>query len=255
MGVAIINPSYAARPDNSGLALMRYAGHADIDLIGRKLSIPVDVNLFTDRTRRGAGIFAPTELDFIGGVTTTHAVARGADLEVGARAEHDRPIDRPGVSQTYADVRARLLYSLGKIWPGLAHDLVEGDLSGYATLGWFAVNQTYFARPDNTGLAFLRYVGHAELSVVKDHLSLGLDATMFSDRQAKNPIAPSELDLTYEVILRRDPFELHLAYERDMPLDRPGLVQSFAYALLVFDFDLRHDVLQPFESRGTIVSP
>jgi hypothetical protein len=126
MGVAIINPSYAARPDNSGLALMRYAGHADIDLIGRKLSIPVDVNLFTDRTRRGAGIFAPTELDLIGGVTTTHAVARGADLEVGARAEHDRPIDRPGVSQTYADVRARLLYSLGKIWPGLAHDLVEG---------------------------------------------------------------------------------------------------------------------------------
>src|SRR5687768_9957225 len=59
-GSALINPTYAARPDNTGKALFRYAAHADIDLIGRRLSIPLDVNLFTDRERRGAGIFAPT---------------------------------------------------------------------------------------------------------------------------------------------------------------------------------------------------
>src|SRR5262249_38663809 len=61
LGTAIINKSYAARPDNTGLALFRYAGHADVDLIGRKLSIPIDVNFFTDKTQKGLRIFRPSE--------------------------------------------------------------------------------------------------------------------------------------------------------------------------------------------------
>src|SRR5262245_11490893 len=47
-GVALVNPSYAARPDNTGHALVRFAPHIDFDLIGTRLSIPVDVNLFSD---------------------------------------------------------------------------------------------------------------------------------------------------------------------------------------------------------------
>src|SRR5690348_6531460 len=43
IGAALYNKSYAARPDNTGLALFRYALHADMDLIGRRLSIPIDV--------------------------------------------------------------------------------------------------------------------------------------------------------------------------------------------------------------------
>jgi hypothetical protein len=255
LGTSLINETYAARPDNTGLALMRYAAHADVDLIGRKLSIPLDLNVFSDRTRRGALVFAPTELDVIAGLTTTNALAKGADLELGARVEHDAPVDRRGFTQTYGDLRARLLYSLAKVWPGLGDDLVDGDVSGWATLGWFALNPTYAARPDNTGIALFRYAGHGELSVWKDHVSLGFDATIFTDRDASNVIRPTELDATYEIIGRNDPFELHLAYERDMPLDRGGLVQSFVYLLLVFDFDFRHDVLDPLEKRGTIVSP
>jgi hypothetical protein len=49
LGAALYNPAYAARPDNTGLALMRYAGHRDVDLIGSRLSIPIDINTFTDR--------------------------------------------------------------------------------------------------------------------------------------------------------------------------------------------------------------
>ena len=60
LGVSVINRSYAARPDNTGLTLMRYAGHADVDLIGRKLSIPVDVNMFTDKTKQGLAVLAPS---------------------------------------------------------------------------------------------------------------------------------------------------------------------------------------------------
>ena len=254
LGVSLINPTYAARPDNTGLALFRYALHADIDLIGRKLSIPLDLNTFTDRERKGAAKLAPTEFDVITGLTTTWAIAKGADLELGSRVEHDRPVDRGGFTQTYIDARSRLLYSLAKIWPSLGRDLVDGDIAGYATLGWFAFNPTYAARPDNTGLALLRYVAHTELSVWHDHWSVGLDGTFFTDRH-ESPVAPTELDLTYEAIGRLDPWEVHVAYERDMPIDRSGLVQSFLYMLIVYDFDLQKDVLQPLESRGAISSP
>jgi hypothetical protein len=247
LGVAVVNPTYAARPDNTGLALMRYAGHVDIDLIGRQLSIPLDVNLFSDRERSGVGRkVAPSEIDFIGGVTTTNAIATGSDLEIGARVEHDRAIDfaRHPYTQTYADVRGRLLYSLAKIFPSLGRDLVRGDITGWGTLGWFAFNPTYAARPDNTGLALFRYAGHSEMSVWDDHIAIGLDLTFFSDRDAANVMRPTELDLTYEMILRVAHAELHIAYERDMPLDRRGLIQSFAYLLFVQSFDFRRDVLK-----------
>jgi hypothetical protein len=252
-GSALYNPTYAARPDNTGRALLRYAAHADVDLIGRKLSIPLDVNLFTDRERRGLGVFSPTELDLIGGLTSTWGAGPGA-LEFGARAEHDRPVDRGGFTQTYADVRARYLYSLARAAPGLGPALAGGDVSGWATLGWFAVNPTYAARPDNTGLALLRYGLHAELSAFDDLVSLGLDGTFFTDRRA-SAVRPSELDLTPEFIVRRAPFEVHLAYERDMPLDRGGLVQSFVYALGVWSFDLKHDEPPPLTERTHVVSP
>jgi hypothetical protein len=252
--VSIINRSYAARPDNTGLVLMRYAGHADIDLIGQRLSIPLDVNLFSDRLRPGFAKLAPTELDLIGGLTTTWPVGRGA-LELGARVESDRSLDHPSsASQQYADARARYLYSLSRYFPGLARALRDGDVSGWATLGWFAYNHTYFARPDNTGLAFLRYGLHAELSILADLVSFGLDATMFTDKQAANSLRPSELDLTPEIIFHRATFEVHVAWESDRPLDRGGLKQQFLYALGVWSFDLVSDTPRPLETRGEIQS-
>jgi hypothetical protein len=247
LGVAVVNPTYAARPDNTGLALMRYAGHVDVDLIGRLLSIPLDVNVFSDRERSGVGRkVSPSEIDLIGGVTTTNTLTTGSDLEIGARVEHDRAIDvvQHPYTQTYADVRARLLYSLAKIFPSLGRDLARGDISGWGTLGWFAINPTYAARPDNTGLALFRYAGHSELAVWDDHVAIGLDLTFFSDRDAANVLRPSEIDATYEMILRVAQSELHVAYERDMPLDRGGLVQSFVYLLFVQSFDFRRDLLK-----------
>lgn len=261
LGSSIINKSYAARPDNSGVALMRYAAHGDLDLIGRKLSIPIDINMFTDRDRKNAAVFTPSEFDVIGGVTSTGTLTKGADLEIGARVEHDRTVDGrgndPKFSQTYSDVRARLLYSLGQVFPKLKDALIDGDVSGYATLGYFLVNPTYAARPDNTGSALFRYVAHTELSIYKDYFSIGIDGTFFTDRRQKplKALSPSELDFTYELIGRVEPFEVHLAYERDMPLDRGGKVQDFVYALLVYGFDFTHKSVAPLEQRGTIQSP
>ena len=243
LGLSIYNPTYAARPDNTGLTLFRYAGHADVDLIGRRLSIPIDVNMFTDRTAVGfARKLVPSELDFITGLTTTWRLGPGA-IEGGARFEIDLPLDRGGYvspparqNQKYGDVRARYLYSIGAIAPGLGPALRGGDVKGYLTLGWFAINETYFARPDNTGLALFRYGVHTEISSWDDHLALGLDAVMFTDKQAENVFRPSELDFTPELIGRFSRYELHLAYERDMPVDRGGLVQQFVYLLAVVSF-------------------
>lgn len=183
IGVSVYNPSYAARPDNTGHALMRYLAHADVDLVGQRLSIPIDLNVFSDRDRKGALMFGPTELDTIGGLTSTWQLGKGA------------------------------------LW-----------------------NPTYAARPDNSGNALFRYALHGEVSFLDSHAGIALDGTTFTDRQTK-AVRPSELDLTPELVGRWDPFELHLAYERDMPLDElgatPGYVQSFVYALAVWSFDFR----------------
>lgn len=261
LGVSLYNPSYAARPDNSGLALLRYALHLDVDLLGRKLSVPIDVNSFTDRTQHGPAKLTPSELDVIGGLTSTWRLGPGA-LEVGSRVEHDAPADRkgtaPGFTQTYVDARARYLLSLSTVDPRAAAALANGDLSGWMTLGLFAVNPTYAARPDNSGIALVRYGAHVELSILGDRLALGLDATMFTDRDRPGAakLVPSELDATPEIVGRLAPFELHLAYERDMPVDSrgsvPGYSQSFVYALLAWGFDLVSDVPVPAGERWNV---
>jgi hypothetical protein len=239
LGVSLYNPTYAARPDNTGLTLFRYAGHADVDLIGHRLSIPIDVNMFTDRLAHGfARKFVPSELDVIAGVTTTWRLGPGA-LEAGARYEVDTALDHGGYKaqepasdkQRYADVRARWLYSTAAIFPGVGPALRGGDVRGWGTLGWFAINNTYFARPDNTGLALFRYALHVEISGLDDHVALGLDAIMFTDKLSSNRFRPSELDFTPELIARFARYEVHLAYERDMPVDQGGLVQQFIYLL------------------------
>jgi hypothetical protein len=242
-GVSLYNPTYAARPDNTGLTLFRYAGHADVDLIGRRLSIPIDVNMFTDRTAIGFGRkLVPSELDIITGLTSTWRLGPGA-LEGGARFEIDMALDRGGYpsppstgSQKYGDVRARYLYSLAAIAPGIAPTLRGGDVRGYFTLGWFAINNRYYARPDNTGLALFRYAAHVEVSGFDDHFAIGLDAILFTDKQAANVFRPSELDFTPELIARFSRYEVHLAYERDMPVDQGGLVQQFIYLLASVSF-------------------
>lgn len=243
LGVSLYNPSYAARPNNTGHALMRYLAHWDIDLVGEKLSIPLDLNMFSDRDRHGALVLSPTELDVIEGLTSTWELGTGA-VEFGARGEIDAPLDTLGgsYSQGYVDVRTRYLFSLAQVSPSVRSSLGGGDVSGWATLGVFAFNPTYAARPDNSGNALLRYALHVETSFLDDHMAIGVDGTTFTDRQT-NVVRPSELDFTPELIGRLDPFEVHLAYERDMPIDGlgsdPGYVQSFVYLLGLWSFDIR----------------
>jgi hypothetical protein len=235
-GAALYNPTYAARPDNSGLMLGRIAPHFDVDLIGSRLSVPIDLNVFTDRQRAGLGKIAPSELDVIGGLTTTWPIGPSA-LEVGARFERDMPVDKRSLTQSYADLRVRWLGSLAAIDPDVPAALDGGDLTGHLALGVFGYNPSYASRPDNSGLALFRYQTHVELSAWNGHLLLGVDATMFTDRR-ENALRPSELDLIFDLGTRIKVVDLHLAYERDMPVDRAGLVQQLLLLYATWGFEI-----------------
>lgn len=235
-GAAVFNPTYAARPDNTGHALLRLAPHLDIDLIGSRLSIPIDINFFSDRDRSGIGKIGPSEFDFISGVTSTWPIGPTA-LELGLRGEGDFPVDRGSKTQSYMDARARWLYSLGAFAPKLKDALAGGDIGGAVTLGWFAINPSYAARPDNSGRALLRYGLHVSISYT-ERFFFAFDAAFFTDRR-ENAVSPSECDITPELGAQIiDGLTVHLAYERDMPIDRGGLKQHFILLFLTWDFSL-----------------
>src|SRR5205085_1494982 len=104
------------------------------------------------------------------------------------------------------------------------------------------------------GKALFRYGLHSELSLFDDVVSFGLDGVCFTDRET-NALRPSELDFTPELILHWAPFELHVAYERDVPVDRSGATQTYAYSLVIWNFSLQGAPAAPFESRGQVLSP
>ena len=104
------------------------------------------------------------------------------------------------------------------------------DLNWGYSIGIAPWNPTYAARPDNTGRALLKYGAYAEL--MYGHFGLGMTTGMFTDRYQPEWMLPSELDLTPSVIFKYDVYDFRVSYERDMPIDRGGMVQQYLY--LVF---------------------
>lgn len=155
---------------------------------------------------------------------------------------------------------ARALDKQGSAHGGSVEGAEGGfNVSGSLMAGVSLYNPSYAARPDNTGLAFLRYGARTELSLLDDLISVAVDTTFFTDRHASR-LRPSELDLTPEIIGHLAPFEVHLAYERDMPLDdrgltRKGLTQQFVYLMGVWSFDIKKAPTAPLLDRGQLISP
>jgi hypothetical protein len=261
LGVMPVNPSYAARPDNSGLALLRAGGHADVDVLGAKLFAPLDVNMFTDRCAPNP--VRPSEIDMIFGIATAWPLA-GGQVELGTRVEQDRGIDGNarlkscnvgtgvGNVQTYADVRLRYAFALGDWFPGLRPALGDGDVSGWLTFGWFAINPvhgsgenataSYYARPENSGAALFRYVGHLGVSFWKKRLALVVDTNFFTDKEAPSKVRPSELDFTVEAVATAGSFDFHVGYERDMPVDTGGFNSGFVQQMMMITGGWSFDV-------------
>jgi hypothetical protein len=182
----VSNPSFAARPDNTGLVGLRHMLHLETVLYQQYLTFYTDQNFFSDRE---TGWIRLSEWD--GTYAFTGVVNRfGWRLQ----CERDAPIDRSGIKQVYADALVTASFQAVQDLPGWRHLLPNQNLTAYAGAGWLFHNSNYFARPDNTGRALFRYVAHADLDLYKNKVVLYGDMNFFTDRDAGNQAKPSELD-------------------------------------------------------------
>jgi hypothetical protein len=227
----VSNPTFAARPDNTGLVGLRHMLHLETDLYKQYLTFYTDQNFFSDRTK---GWIELSEWD--GTFALTGLVDRfGWRIQY----ERDAPLDRSGTKQIYADTLLTSRFQATEDlswWKGI---FPNQNLTAYAGAGWLFHNSNYFARPDNTGEALFRYVAHADLDLYKNRVVLYGDMNLFTDREAENKLNPTELDWIIGLALRfREDMEISVYREQDQPLDKPGLVQKYVAVQLRYSFDV-----------------
>lgn len=229
-GVFAHNPSFAARPDNTGLVGLRHMLHLETDLYKQYLTFYTDQNFFSDRTN---GWIELSEWD--GTYALTGVVGH---LSWRVQYERDTPIDRKGLAQAYADGLVTAKFQAVQDFPVWRRLLPNQNLTAYAGAGWLFHNTNYFARPDNTGRALFRYVAHADFDLYKNKVVLYGDVNMFTDRQADNQVNPTELDWIVGLAVRWRTSEVAVYLEQDQPLDRPGLVQKYVAVQYRMSFDV-----------------
>lgn len=235
-GAFVDNPSFAARPNNTGLVGMRHMLHLETDLYKQYLTFYTDQNFFSDRTD---GWITLSEWDST--VAFTGLVNRfGWRLQY----ERDAPIDRSGLKQAYADVLITGRFHAVQDLSWWRRTFPNQNLTAYAGAGWLFHNSNYFARPDNTGRALFRYIGHADLDLYKNRLVLYADMNFFTDREASNVMNPTELDWIIGIAVRWQRTELAVYREEDRPLDRSSLIQKYWAVQLRFSFDVPKRVLK-----------
>ncbi len=224
------NPTFAARPDNTGLVGLRHMIHLETDLYKDYLQFYTDQNFFSDREN---GWIRLSEWD------STYAFTGSID-RFGWRLQYERDagLDRRTLTQEYADVlvTARFVAVQDAGW--WRRTFPQQNLTAYAGAGWLFHNSQYFARPDNTGKALFRYVAHADLDLYKNKLVLYADANFFTDRKARNNANPTELDWIVGLAVRYRDTEMSLYLEEDRPLDRGGLIQKYVALQFRYSFDV-----------------
>lgn len=225
------NPTFAARPNNTGLVGMRYMLHLETDLYKQYLTFYTDQNFFSDRTN---GWIELSEWD------GTYAFTGVVDhFNWRLQYERDAPINpAQGLIQSYADglVTGKLQSAQDMAW--WRKLFPDQSLTMYAGAGWLFYNDSYFARPDNTGRALFRYVAHADLDLYKNKVVLYGDINMFTDRELSNKVKPTELDWIVGVALHWKNTEFAVYYEQDQPLDQSSLIQKYLAVQMRFSFDV-----------------
>ncbi len=223
------NPTFRARPNNTGLVGLRHMIHLETDLYKEYLQFYTDQNFFSDRND---GWIKLTEWD------ATFAFT-GAYNQWGWRLQYERdaPLDQSGLKQIYADGLITYNFSQANQYQWWQQRLPNQNLTFYMGGGWLFHNESYFARPDNTGRALFRYVAHADLDLYKNRVVLFVDTNWFTDREASNKLNPTELDWILGLALRWRNTELAVLHEQDVSLDRSGLTQRYTAIQLRYEFE------------------
>jgi hypothetical protein len=224
------NPTFAARPDNTGLVGLRHMLHLETDLYKQYLTFYTDQNFFSDRTK---GWIELSEWD--GTYALTGLVNR---FSWRIQYERDAPLDKSGTKQIYADVLGTVRFEADDDSAWWRRHLPHQNLTAYVGAGWLFHNSNYFARPDNTGRALFRYVAHADLDLYQNRVVLYGDMNFFTDREAGNQANPTELDWIVGLAVRWRDLEFSVYREQDQPLDRPGLVQEYWALQVRYAFDV-----------------
>jgi hypothetical protein len=236
----VSNPTFAARPDNTGLVGMRYMAHLEMDLYRQYLTFYTDQNFFSDRKN---GWIELSEWDM------TYALT-GLIGRWGWRIQYERdaPLDRSGLKQVYADVLATGNLHAADDFSWWRHYFPNQNLNAYAGFGWLFHNSNYFARPDNTGRALFRYVAHVDLDLYKNKVVLYGDTNFFTDRELNNKLKATELDWIIGLAFRfKDDYEVSVYREQDRSLDQPGtLIQEYWAVQLRFAFDVPKRLVRDF---------
>jgi hypothetical protein len=228
----VYNPTFTARPDNTGLVGMRYMAHLEADLYKQYLTFYTDQNFFSDRKN---GWIELSEWDM------TYALTGLID-RWGWRIQYERdaPLDRSGLIQAYADVLGTGNLHAAEDFSWWRRYFPHQNVNAYAGFGWLFHNSDYFARPDNTGRALFRYVAHIDIDLYKNRLVLYGDTNFFTDRELSNKVKPTELDWIVGLAFRfLDNYELSVYREQDRSLDKPGtLIQEYWAVQLRYSFDV-----------------
>src|SRR5437867_4459669 len=190
----VSNPTFAARPDNTGLVGLRHMLHLETDLYKQYLTFYTDQNFFSDRTK---GWIVPSEWD--GTYAFTGLIDRWSWR---LQYERDAPLDKSGIIQAYADTLLTSRFQAKQDFSWWQRTFPNQNLTAYAGAGWLFHNSNYFARPDNTGKALFRYVAHADLDLYKNRVVLYGDMNFFTDQEAGNKLNPTELDWIIGLALR-----------------------------------------------------
>lgn len=212
----LLNNSFTARPDNTGKAGSRYMLHLERDFLDHRVTLYTDNNFITDET---AGWLRFSEWDGTIGMTGP----LGNDFRWRLQYERDSSIDRSTLAQSYANVL------ITKMWDT---ELIDA----YIGTGGLFYNDSYFARPNNTGSALLNYVAHIDLHFFDDYLIPYADVNMFTDRTASNVFRPTELDWIVGIAFRQKNREIALFFEQDRSIDRVGMTQEYLAAQIRYAF-------------------
>ena len=242
----ISNPTFAARPDNTGLVGMRHMLHVETDLYKQYLTFYTDQNFFSDRRQ---GWIKLSEWD------GTYAFTGVID-HFGWRIQYERdsPLDKSGIKQAYGDALVTARYEAGEQSTWWKEHFPDQNLTAYAGPGWLFHNSNYFARPDNTGKALFRYVAHTDLDLYRNKAVLYADVNMFTDRQKGNKITPTEIDWIVGLALRWRDYEMSFYREEDRPVDQNTLVQKYYALQFRMSFDVSKRMirkLNPFSTKDT----
>ena len=199
---------------------------------GEKVGFLGDALFLSDREKPNDYNF--TQLNYLLGVAF-----KSESWRLQFDREEDRPLDRKGLSYRYWDARLSFEFGGGDSWtrslrgansPALS--TWEKRVSGRAMVGWFLHNNSYPARLDLSGLAFLRYNALVELGLAKDFFVKG-EGDWITEKHGG--LDPAEMNTSVGIGWRSGSVEIAVTQETSKLLDRQGY-NRFHLVSLTFPF-------------------